>query len=51
MNKHFQSISIIILGLCILAGSWLISQALSSSKEIDGKTQQEQFRYRAYGSE
>ncbi|WP_047980109.1 hypothetical protein [Ornithinibacillus contaminans] len=45
MNKHFQSISIIILGLCILAGSWLISQALSSSKEIDGKTQQEQFRY------
>ncbi|WP_112181867.1 MULTISPECIES: hypothetical protein [Paraliobacillus] len=45
MNNNLKSLSIIILGLCILAGSWFISQSLSSSQEIEVKTEQEQFRY------
>ncbi|TFB24088.1 hypothetical protein E3U55_04550 [Filobacillus milosensis] len=46
MSKNFQSLSIIILGLCILGGSWFISQSLIPNQEIEIKTQQEeQFRY------
>ena len=45
MSKNLHAFSIIILGLCILLGSWLISQSLSSSKGIDIKEHEEQFRY------
>ncbi|WP_186577987.1 hypothetical protein [Aquibacillus kalidii] len=45
MSKNFQSISIIILGLCILVGCWFISQSLSSSQETEVESQQEQLRY------
>ena len=43
MNKHLMSFSIIFLGICILLGSWFISQSLKS--EQVNKTQEEQFRY------
>ena len=47
MNKNLLSLSIIILGFCILAGSWFISQSLSFHPEIiEVETQQEQFRYK-----
>jgi hypothetical protein len=45
MNKNYLSISIVVLGLCILLGSWVISRALSSSQGPGGSTQDEQFRY------
>ncbi|MFJ7646914.1 hypothetical protein ACIQ1H_05165 [Lysinibacillus sp. NPDC097279] len=43
MNKHLMSFSIIFLGICILLGSWLISQSLKS--EQVNKTEHELFRY------
>ena len=45
MRKNFQSFSIIILGVCILLGSWLISNSLSSNQGKVVRTQEEQFRY------
>ncbi|WP_409252751.1 hypothetical protein V1502_02145 [Bacillus sp. SCS-153A] len=43
MSKSFPSISIIILGLCILLGSWLISDSLG---EQDAPLQsEEEYRY------
>ncbi|MFD4820431.1 hypothetical protein [Peribacillus butanolivorans] len=44
MNKHLMSFSIIFLGLCLLLGSWFISQSLKS--EQVNTTQEEQFRYK-----
>jgi len=51
MNKHLMSVSIIVLGLCILLGSWFISQSLKS-EQVNNKQeeqvnimQEEQFRY------
>ena len=43
MNKHLMSFSIIFLGICILLGSWFISESLKS--EQVNTTQEEQFRY------
>ncbi|MFE0503962.1 hypothetical protein ACWF7H_24790 [Peribacillus butanolivorans] len=43
MNKHLMSFSIIFLGLCLLLGSWFISQSLKS--EQVNPTQEEQFRF------
>lgn len=43
MNKHLMSVSIIFLGICILLGSFFISQSLKS--ESINKTLDEQFRY------
>lgn len=43
MNKNLLSFSIIFLGICLLLGSWLISQSLKS-EEVN-TTQVEQFRY------
>ncbi|WP_341320984.1 hypothetical protein NSQ62_15220 [Solibacillus sp. FSL H8-0523] len=43
MKKHLTSISIIFLGICILLGSFFISQSLKS-KSVN-KTSNEQFRY------
>ena len=43
MNKHIMSFSIIFLGICILLGSWFISQSLKP-EQVD-VTQEEQFRY------
>jgi hypothetical protein len=45
LSKNIQSFSIVILGLCILLGSWLISQSLRSSQGLKVSTQNEQFRY------
>lgn len=43
MNKHLMSFSFIFLGICILLGSWFISQSLKS-EQVD-VTQEVQFRY------
>ncbi|MFJ8512059.1 hypothetical protein [Lysinibacillus xylanilyticus] len=43
MNKHIMSYSIIFLGICILLGSWFISQSLHSKQEDAAK--EAQFRY------
>lgn len=43
MNKHIMSFSIIFLGICILLGSWFISQSLHSKQEDAAK--EAQFRY------
>ncbi|MGE7765598.1 hypothetical protein [Peribacillus sp. NPDC096540] len=43
MNKHLMSFSIIFLGLCLLLGSWFISQSLKS-EQVNPK-QEEQFRF------
>ncbi|MFE4898264.1 hypothetical protein [Peribacillus butanolivorans] len=43
MNKYLMSFSIIFLGLCLLLGSWFISQSLKS--EQVNPTQEEQFRF------
>lgn len=37
MNKHIMSFSIIFLGICILLGSWFISQSLHSKQEDAAK--------------
>lgn len=44
MNKHIMSFSIIFLGICILLGSWFISQSLQSKQEDAAK--EAQFRYK-----
>ena len=43
MNKHIMSFAIIFLGICILLGSWFISQSLKT-EQVDGTTEVE-FRY------
>ena len=43
MNKHIMSFSIIFLGICILLGSWFISQSLKT-EQVDETTEVE-FRY------
>lgn len=43
MSKHNISFSIIFLGICILLGSWFISQSLKS--EQVNVIQEEHFRY------
>ena len=43
MNKNNMSFAIIFLGICILLGSWFISQSLKS-EQVDGTTEVE-FRY------
>ena len=43
MNKHIMSFSIIFLGICILLGSWFISQFLKL-EQVD-ETTETQFRY------
>ncbi|EDL65631.1 hypothetical protein [Bacillus sp. SG-1] len=43
MNKNLQSIAIIILGLCIVLGAWLISSALGENPEP--VQQNEEYRY------
>ena len=43
MNKHIMSFSIIFLGICILLGSWFISQSVKI-EQVDAK-KEVQFRY------
>ncbi len=45
MNKNLMAFSIIFLGLCIVLGSWFISQSLRFKKDDVVKIQQEQNRY------
>ena len=42
MNKKFTPFSIVFLGICIVLGSWLISQSLAPQQE---ETENEQSRY------
>jgi hypothetical protein len=51
MIKNLQSFSIIFLGVCILLGSWFISQSLNSTQDKQANVQQkEQFRYEFIGA-
>ncbi len=45
MSKNLMAFSIIFLGLCIVLGSWFISQSLRFKKDNVIKIQQEQNRY------
>ncbi len=44
MIKNLQSISIIFLGVCILLGSWFISQSLGNESNVS-PTSEEKYRY------
>ncbi|MGX2961141.1 hypothetical protein JNUCC23_17935 [Peribacillus sp. JNUCC 23] len=43
MNKYLQSFSMIFFGICVLVGSWFISQSLKSNQEKISK--EEPYRY------
>jgi len=46
MNKNLISFSIIFLGLCIVLGSWFISQSLKSFQNNEDKVKQDDpFRF------
>ncbi|MEG0385266.1 MAG: hypothetical protein RR642_10975 [Solibacillus sp.] len=48
MNKNLQPFSIVFLGICIVLGSWLISQSLITNYVDDGgieEIQNDQNRY------
>lgn len=45
MNKNLMSFSIIFLGLCIVLGSWLISQSLKLPNKEEIIKQDDKFRY------
>ena len=45
MNKNFIPFSIVFLGICIVLGSWLISQSFVPQQEIIEETEKEQTRY------
>ncbi|WP_430786922.1 hypothetical protein VBD025_15095 [Virgibacillus flavescens] len=44
MSKNLQFISIIFLGVCILLGSWFMSQSLDRGSELS-PTSGDQYRY------
>ncbi|KGP91268.1 hypothetical protein N780_08705 [Pontibacillus chungwhensis BH030062] len=44
MSKNIQSISVIFLGVCILLGSWFISQSFESDNKVS-PVSEEQYRY------
>ena len=46
MNKYLQSFSIIFFGVCVLLGSWFISQSLESNQDKqENISKEEQYRY------
>jgi len=45
MSKNLQSFSIVFLGICIVLGSWLISQSLITNHVDIEETENEQIRY------
>jgi hypothetical protein len=44
MSKNLKSISIIFLGVCILLGSWFISEPLNNDSKVTTPSEQ-QYRY------
>ena len=45
MSKNVQSFSIVFLGICIVLGSWLISQSLTTNQVDREATENDQNRY------
>ena len=45
MNQNFIPFSIVFLGICIVLGSWLISQSFAPQQEVIEETKKEQTRY------
>src|SRR4051794_32868759 len=45
MRKYLQTFSIVFLGICIVFGSWLISQSLITNHEEIETTETEQSKY------
>ena len=45
MSKYLQPFSIVFLGICIVLGSWLISQSLITNHVDIEQTENEQIRY------
>lgn len=49
MNKYLQSFSIIFFGVCVLLGSWFISQSLTTNQDKQEKiSKEEQYRYELF---
>lgn len=45
MSKNLQAFSIVFLGICIVLGSWIISQSLTTNNVENEETQNEQNKY------
>ncbi|KGR79006.1 hypothetical protein [Ureibacillus manganicus] len=45
MSKSLLPLSIVFLGICILLGSWFISQSFTINQEDNKETENEQIRY------